>query len=491
MTFYTETLEGSSRPSRIRLSNDLVSLVGDLLPLFDFLSSAAAAYLGMLIYIHLIGSTSYDLDFWNEYRKDALIVSILAPFALRDRDFKSGIGGQPAQMLRRFVMRFARFAGVILAMGFATRSLDSLPRSVVGIWIVTAFALTMIGRAALAVNFRVLQNRGILRETIAVVGAGPVADRLIAHLRQTRAGGVELLGIFDDLVGRTEKQSSGPIGTISDLIELGKARRIDWVLITLPSTAEKRLLPLVHSLKSLAVSVGLCPQNIGLSVPCGTINYVCDGLPVTLLADRPLKRWNAVIKAVEDFILCGIITVLALPILALIALAIRIDSPGPVLFKQRRHTSNNIEFDVYKFRTMRWNPGSAQQALRQTGRNDDRITRVGRFLRGSSLDELPQLFNVLRGEMSLVGPRPHAVDMRTEQLLCHEIIDTYPHRHRMKPGMTGLSQVKGLRGATDTVQQLCSRIEFDLYYVENWSLTLDLWILAMTFWVVVRGTNAR
>ena len=492
MTFYTATLENVRPPTRIKLSHDLVSLAGDLLPLFDFICAVAAGYLSTYIYTHLLAPASYEPGIWGDYRKDTLIVAVLASFALRDGRFGSAVGnGQIPGLMRFFALRFLSFAGVILAIGFATRSLDALPRLVVGLWIVATLAATMTGRAILAFYLRLLQRRGVLSEAIAIVGAGPVADRLIRHLQQTRGDSVELLGVFDDTAGLAEEMSFRPTGTIHDLIELGKTRKIDWVLVTLPCTAESRVLPLVHKLKSLAVSVGLCPENIGLSVPCGTIKYVCDGLPVTVLADRPLKCWSAVTKAAEDFLMGGVITMLTLPLLALIALAIRLDSPGPIFFKQRRHTSNNVEFDVYKFRTMRWDPDAMCGALKQTGRNDDRVTRVGRFLRKSSLDELPQLFNVLRGEMSLVGPRPHAVNMRTEQRLCHEIIDTYPHRHRVKPGITGWSQVKGSRGATETVEQLCRRVELDLHYVEHWSLALDLWILTMTFWVVARGTNAR
>ena len=175
--------------------------------------------------------------------------------------------------------------------------------------------------------------------------------------------------------------------------------------------------------------------------------------------------------------------------MGLIALAIRLDSSGPVFFNQRREGWNNRPFTIFKFRSMHWQPGPCGP-LRQTERNDARVTRVGRFLRRTSLDELPQLFNVMRGEMSLVGPRPHAVDMRTEQKLGQDIIAAYAHRHRVKPGMTGWAQVHGLRGATDTAGQLRARVEHDLYYIENWSLMLDLRVLVKTFFQVVFGKNA-
>jgi lipopolysaccharide/colanic/teichoic acid biosynthesis glycosyltransferase len=197
-----------------------------------------------------------------------------------------------------------------------------------------------------------------------------------------------------------------------------------------------------------------------------------------------------VLKSTKDLLLASLITILLSPLLVLIALAIRIDSRGPILFRQRRHGLNSSEFDIYKFRTMHVSPGTTGTSLQQTTRNDPRITRIGGFLRKWSLDELPQLFNVIEGSMSLVGPRPHAVNMRTETQLGHEITDVYLHRHRVRPGITGWSQVNGCRGATDTVEQLRRRIELDLFYVDHWSLLFDLKILTMTSRVVLRATNA-
>jgi exopolysaccharide biosynthesis polyprenyl glycosylphosphotransferase len=209
-----------------------------------------------------------------------------------------------------------------------------------------------------------------------------------------------------------------------------------------------------------------------------------------MLAERPIRHWHAVLKSAMDYSLGALATLALLPALGAIALAIRVDDPGPVLFKQRRHGYNNREFDIYKFRTMRLGANPSDQVLKQTVRGDPRITRVGAFLRKWSLDELPQLFNVLRGEMSLVGPRPHAVVMRTEERLGEQIVPSYPHRHRVKPGITGWAQVHGARGATDTAEQLRRRIELDLYYIEHCSPLLDLKVLLMTCREVLRATNA-
>jgi Undecaprenyl-phosphate glucose phosphotransferase len=478
---------------RLKPRYNAVPVLREMMPVLDILCLMAAAYISTALYVALRSPAIGTADLWHDYGRRALAAAVLSPLLFHARRSPKGInsGYWPAQ-LRSFALSFVSFVALVLGIGFATRSLDTLPRTLMALWFTLGFALLLGSRTGTALYLRRQKLCGRLSETVAVVGAGPVADRLIRHLQQTKPGSVRVVGVFDDWSGDAAAICSfRPTGTVADLVELGKRQPIDWVLITLPSTAESRLLPLVHKLKSLAVTVGLCPQNIGLSLPCNSIDYMDGGLPVTLLADRPIKRWNAVIKGLEDLLLGGLFTLMLLPVMAAIALAIKLESAGPVLFKQRRHTTNNTEFEVYKFRTMRWNPGVDCGVLRQTGHHDDRITPLGRILRRLSLDELPQFFNVLRGEMSLVGPRPHAVNMRTEQRLGHEIIDTYPHRHRVKPGITGWSQVNGSRGATDTMEQLRQRVAFDLHYVEHWSLWLDLKIILMTVWVVARGENAR
>ena len=279
-------------------------------------------------------------------------------------------------------------------------------------------------------------------------------------------------------------------GTLAQLIELAATRRIDWIVLTIPQAPAPRLHAIAQRLNVLAVPIGLCPDLVDAVGLRGGVGTLGGSVPVQRLADRPIGRWDAVAKGAEDLLLGGLITLLLLPLLALIALAVRLDSPGPVIFRQRRHALDNREFDIFKFRSMTWNPAAASAGLQQTARGDARITRVGRFLRASSLDELPQLFNVLQGTMSLVGPRPHATDMRTEQRLGADITDLYAHRHRVKPGITGWAQVNGARGATDTTAQLARRVELDLDYIEHWSLLLDLKILLKTPRSVFKATNA-
>jgi len=458
-------------PARPGWPRDIAMIVSDLLPLLDLVVVLGVAWLGDVL------------------TPLAWLAAALAPFVLYDKDFGTLAGrAEVARLAHAHAMRFALLSAMVLALGALVPQRQQLAPGVLLATFGAALALTMLTRAVLGRTVRRQHRRGLMREAIAVVGAGAVADRLVHSLRQERAQSIELLGIFDD--ASAPSGATAPSGTLAQLIELGQRRRIDWIVLTLAPTETAQLRSTVQRLRALSAPIGLCPQHVGLAHPYHATEVVGGRVPLCLLADRPIKRWDAVIKAIEDWLIGGMLTLLLLPLLAAVALAIRLSSPGPVIFRQRRHAENNREFDIYKFRTMRWSSDAPGQELQQTTRGDARVTRVGRFLRASSLDELPQLFNVLQGDMSLVGPRPHAVNMRTEDRLGHEITDQYAHRHRVKPGITGWSQVNGARGATDTAAQLQRRVTLDLHYIENWSLLLDLKILAMTAREVVKRTNA-
>jgi Undecaprenyl-phosphate glucose phosphotransferase len=232
---------------------------------------------------------------------------------------------------------------------------------------------------------------------------------------------------------------------------------------------------LIKKLKVLPNDVKLCPEYVGSTMPVRGVLPVA-GIPMLSVLERPLSGWSLVLKNLEDRLVGAVLVALLSPLIGIIALAIKLDSPGPVFFRQRRYGFNNNAIVVWKFRTMLHRPDD-ESVVPQATRNDPRVTRVGRFLRRSSLDELPQVFNVLRGEMSLVGPRPHAV-AHNEQYA--KIIDDYLSRHRVKPGITGWAQVNGLRGETDTPEKMRLRVQHDLYYIDNWSFWFDLKILALT-----------
>jgi len=470
---------------------DFVSLASDLLPPCDVVCFLLAGFVGSLLYALMVPHAALDAAVAVSRTNVALIGAVLAPFFLYDRNFAAAVGRRhTSALIGMFGLRFVLIAAIALAIGAASRVFDSLPPSWVALWLGASFTLTALVRVVAAMNVRALKKRGVFTESVAIVGAGPVADRLNRHLRDTKADRIELLGIFGDLPAGVAGSSAWPVGSIDELVELSKRRAIDWILVALPAVDEARLGAIVQRLEVLSIPIALCPPNVGLGRRGPMVEYTGDGMPVMLLADRPIKRWSAVLKSAEDALLSRILLLLLLPVMGFIALAIKLDSPGPIVFRQRRHAFNNSEFDIYKFRTMRHSEDVSDDWLEQTARFDRRVTRVGRFLRSTSLDELPQLFNVLKGEMSLVGPRPHAVNMRTEDRLGSEITGKYAHRHRVKPGMTGWSQVNGARGATTTTAQLRHRVALDLMYIDNWSLWLDLKILVLTLREVLKRTNA-
>lgn len=478
-----------------RVVRAIAAKASDLLPLCDFASLLIAGYLSLFAHAAFFASTPAPLEAWDALYRLVWVAAAIAPFILYEQCFAAYAGaGNNTALVRGFVRRFLLFFGVIFAIAFAGRWLDHAPQAWLALWLGVALLLTVTSRWLLARYLQRLTQQGVLTEAVAVVGAGREADRLIPLLR----GSAVLFGVFDDAGAKNDRFIHQPESTVDGLIArargAGPDRRPDRILIALPAGAEHQLPSIVERLRPLGIPVELCQQSLSLALPAQVIGYVGahagHWLPVTLLADRPIKRWNAVLKTAKDFALGSAITLMLLPLLACIALAIRLDSPGPILFKQRRHGFNNREFDIYKFRTMLGAAEAPGTALQQTIRGDHRVTRVGRFLRKWSLDELPQVFNVLKGSMSLVGPRPHAVAMRTEDQSGHQIVAVYPHRHRVKPGITGWAQINGSRGATNTVEQLRRRIELDLYYVENWSLLLDLKILFSTFKVVLRAADA-
>ncbi len=327
-----------------------------------------------------------------------------------------------------------------------------------------------------------------LTERLAIVGAGNAADQLIAHLEVLKGNQLEIVGIFDDRKSRNEGFRNRPIGTIGDLIEIGQADLIDRILIALPNSAEARINDTVHRLKSLAGDIMLLPKIADWRWP-EISTGILESHEYFTLERRPMARWSAVLKRTEDLLLGGAFLLLCLPVMAVVALAIRLENPGPILFHQRRHGYNNSEFNILKFRSMSHSQADASGA-KQASRADERMTFVGKIIRRLSLDELPQLLNVIRGDMSLVGPRPLPVGMRTEGLLCSDIADNYAHRHRVKPGITGWAQVNGSRGATNSPDQVKQRIAYDLEYIQNWSVLFDLKILWRTVWAVFKGDNA-
>jgi Undecaprenyl-phosphate glucose phosphotransferase len=329
---------------------------------------------------------------------------------------------------------------------------------------------------------------GFFSRKLVIVGSGEQTKKFITQLKNKKEPWIRLAGVFDD-----RKQRIGPafmelpvLGNMDDLIAYTRKNNVDDIVITLPWSADKRLQEIIRKLEELPVTVSLCSDLIGFIPLCTSFSSM-GGVPMLDVVEKPLNGWGYFLKELEDKLLALLSLLFLSPLVLLISLAIKLESRGPVIFRQKRYGFNNKEFTVYKFRSM-YQKRIPEQGVPQAKRNDPRVTRVGAFVRKTSLDELPQLFNVLNGTMSIVGPRPHAVAHNEEY---SRIIGGYFARHRVKPGITGWAQVNGLRVETNTPAKMKARVEHDLEYIDNWSLLFDATILIKTIPVLLyRHKNA-
>src|ERR1700727_377525 len=319
------------------------------------------------------------------------------------------------------------------------------------------------------------------RRTI-VVGSDQNGETLIEALKIQDDSDIDILGVFDD---RNDPRAldtcagSPKLGKIDDIVEFARRTRIDLVLFALPISAETRILEMLKKLWVLPVDIRLSAHTNKLRFRPRSYSYL-GKVPTLDVFEAPITDWDLVMKWLFDHGGGAVILVLAAPVMAIVALAIKLDSPGPVLFRQKRFGFNNERIDVFKFRSL-YHHHADPLAPKVVTKNDSRVTRVGRFIRKSSLDELPQLFNVVfKSNLSLVGPRPHAVQGKLQSRLFDEAVDGYFARHRVKPGITGWAQINGWRGEVDSEEKIQKRVELDLYYIENWSVLFDLFILLKT-----------
>jgi len=360
------------------------------------------------------------------------------------------------------------------------------------VWWLSASLLCIAARLLLAQRIALWTQEGRLARRAVIVGGGEEASELLNRLDRTSHGALQILGLFDDRDEERSPQVVGAytkLGRFADLVEFCRAQRVDLLIVALPLTAEDRILQILKKLWVLPIDVRIAALNSRLKLRSRAYTYIGDA-PFLPVFDKPMSDWNVALKNILDRSLAAAALLFLSPLMALVALAVKLDSPGPALFKQIRHGFNNEPIDVYKFRSMYVNRTDAHGAVQVT-RTDPRVTRVGRFIRKTSLDELPQLFNVVfRGNLALVGPRPHALQSKAGNRLYDEVVDGYFARHRVKPGITGWAQVNGWRGETDTVEKLEQRVAHDLHYIENWSILLDLRILFMTPISLISGKNA-
>jgi Undecaprenyl-phosphate glucose phosphotransferase len=377
----------------------------------------------------------------------------------------------------------------LIGLAYFTQVSDSFSRFWVVTWFTTTLILFGILRTGLAYQVERWAKRGELDLNIAIVGTGEPAAKLVRHLEATRSSGTAIVGMFSGGEASTSDEIAGyPLrGDVDDLLVFIRNNRVDEIIVAVPWRDDGNIREITAKLQTVAADVKLSPEEISLELPHLGYGEVA-GIPMLKLSERPLSGWSVFAKGLEDRILGALLLVVFSPLFIAVAIAIKLNSKGSVLFIQKRYGFNNNEFSVLKFRTMRAAPEPApRDGVVQAQREDPRVTAVGKFLRRTSLDELPQLVNVVRGEMSLVGPRPHAIAHNEEYAT---VINEYLSRHRVKPGITGWAQINGFRGETQTLDLMRQRVQHDLYYIENWSVLFDLRILVMTLFVGFIHRNA-
>ena len=394
---------------------------------------------------------------------------------------------QIGPMLKAVILAAAAIIACLFLVNANTPPLRAFPFA----FAASALATQTGFRLGLQALIRRWRKAGRFRRRIAVVAVSDFSREFIERLRAD-PDAFEIAGIYDDRLrsGRVPPVHAGVTvrGSVADLVRDSRDERIDIIAVALPLSAVQRIADILEALSSTVADVCLTTDRAGLAYHGRQFGAVGSN-PVISVGEKPLKDWRAAKKACFDYCVGALAFIILSPLLAALALTIRLDSPGPILFRQPRLGFNNRMFVCYKFRTMYANM-TDMMADRQTVRGDPRVTRVGRWMRKLSLDELPQLINVMNGSMSLVGPRPHAPNTKAADRLFEEVVREYALRHRVKPGITGWAQVNGWRGETKTVEQVENRVRCDLYYIDNWSILFDLRIIAMTVLREIFSKNA-
>ena len=451
---------------------------------------AMIALCGLAVHLVYVAAT-YPFD-WG-YAFAILSISIAATLSFQ------AAGGYTMGALRALLatglkLALAWTAVFLLAVAvvFLLKAADQFSRVWLVLWYAVGFVALLTERLVVASWVSAMTGAGRFDRRLAIVGGGEPANDIIRLIQGQPESGIRIVGVYDDrdddrspkVVGGVEK-----LGRVWDLVEHARQTPLDLVIFTLPISAEDRLLHMLGKLWVLPIDIRLSAHASKLKLRPRSYSYV-GSVPVLDVFDRPIADWDHVVKWLFDKVVGSILLVLCAPILLVAAIAVKLDSKGPILFRQRRYGFNNELVEVLKFRSMRVEASDAT-ASKLVTRDDPRVTRVGRFLRRTSIDELPQLLNVvLKGNLSLVGPRPHALQAKAQDRLYDQVVDSYFARHRVKPGITGWAQINGWRGETDTEEKLQRRIEHDLHYIENWSVIFDLYILAATPLALLRHDSA-
>jgi Undecaprenyl-phosphate glucose phosphotransferase len=454
------------------------------------IEAALVIAVGFIVYVFYL-VPGYGFAWY--YFAAILSIALLAMLAFQVADIYQ------VQAFRGHEKQYMRLASAwsvvfLIAIGFSffAKTGDQFFLAWLGTFYVLGLFALIAFRRGLFLMVRRWTQKGRLSRRTVIIGCDKNGESLIRSLAAQRISGLDVIGAFDDRGDeRSPEICAGvpKLGTIDDLVEFARRTRVDLVIFSLPISAERRILQMLKKLWVLPVDIRLSAHTNTLHYRPRSYSYFGD-VPLLDVFDKPIADWDVVIKWLFDKMVGSLGLICAAPIMLVVAIAIKLDSRGPVLFKQMRHGFNNELIEVYKFRSL-YDDQADPAADKPVTRDDRRVTRVGRFIRKTSLDELPQLFNVVfSGNLSLVGPRPHAMHSRAQDRFFDEAVDGYFARHRVKPGITGWAQIHGWRGETNSQEKIQQRVEHDLYYIENWSILLDIYIFAQTPFALIRTENA-
>jgi len=451
-----------------------------LLTLLRICDPALAAAVGIAAYWAYLGDGFPPEHYLLFLGAGVLAITVVFPWLGL---YQPQRGVSLADEFRQLVLAWAVLAAAVAATIFATKTGDAFSRVWVGSWLAGGLAATAALRVAVRFGLRALRRRGLNLRHVAIVGAGTLGHTVAERLQRAPWTGFKIAGFYDDDPAKLGTTVAGiPVcGSVEDLPAWVAVGGVDQVWLALPLRAEARVREILSALREYPIEVRFVPDIYGFHLLNHSVTDIA-GIPIISLTETPISGANRVVKAVEDRVLASLFLIIASPLMALIALAVKRSGPGPILYRQERVTWNGRRYTMLKFRTMpvdveaRSGPVFAESS-------QNRATRLGSFLRRTSLDELPQFFNVLRGDMSIVGPRPERPEF-VERF--RQEIPGYMQKHLVKGGITGWAQVNDLRGNTD----LKERIRYDLYYIENWSIWFDLRIIALTIVRVLRSRNA-
>lgn len=398
---------------------------------------------------------------------------------------------KPMKWFPRVIIAWATTFALLAVTGFMLKISYEFSRVWSASWFLSGLLFLLSTRLLLSLRIRRWARDGTMERRAVIVGGGKPAEKLIRALEKNHDNDIRICGIFDDRDDlRSPPVVAGypKLGNISELVTFTRRAHVDMLIVSLPLDAEDRVLAMLKKLWVLPVDIRLSAHSNKLRFRSRAYSFI-GSVPMLDVLDRPIRDWDSVAKRAFDILFSSFAIVAFSPIMLATAIAIKLDSKGPVIFKQKRHGFNNEVIEVFKFRSM-YTDQCDPTARALVTKGDPRVTRVGRIIRKTSIDELPQFFNVLRGELSLVGPRPHAMGAQAANGLYGEVVDGYFARHRVKPGVTGWAQINGWRGETDTDDKIRHRTDFDLYYIENWSIWLDLKILFLTPFRLLSTENA-